>query len=107
MEKKTHFVSGVLRCVQNASSVADIAKRMTIIHADSTQYVSSLGAFNIYFQKDSTMNHANVDFDQIPFVHIISEPSQRPHVVLLDPMYPSPANVRKQALPKKGMQYLR
>jgi 16S rRNA (guanine1516-N2)-methyltransferase len=31
----------------------------------------------------------------------------KPHVVFLDPMYPSPPNQRKQALPKKGMQYLR
>ena len=74
--------SSTPRLVYQASDVVgEIARRMTAVHSDSQQYLASLA------------DAADI--------------AARPHIVFLDPMYPSPSNLRKQALPKKGMQYLR
>ena len=36
-----------------------------------------------------------------------TDETNRPDIVYLDPMYPSPANTKKAAQVKKGMQYVR
>ena len=72
---------GVERAQRADGVVADIARRITVVHADSRAYLLAL--------RDAPAE-------------------RRPHIISLDPMYPSPpGNARKQALPKKGMQYLR